>query len=184
MRSASRRSYLELAIVPSAVRIARHWAADQLAQARPRYSAELVDAAVLVVSELVTNAITAVAKAAAPRDLALSHGLLRQLPGKPVAGDFLSDTFLVGTVLPGTVLPGALLPGQGRVWMVITASPQLVRIAVHDSACAPLPQSCHRDDEAESGRGLSVVTALAAACGWQPDAHGKVVWCELAASGS
>jgi anti-sigma regulatory factor (Ser/Thr protein kinase) len=56
----ARRSSLELAVVPSAVRTARHWTADLLAQADPPHPAELIDGVVLLVSELVTNAIEAV----------------------------------------------------------------------------------------------------------------------------
>jgi len=53
------RSLLEIAIAPAAVRIARRWAAGRLALAQPPPQAETVDAVVLAVSELVTNAITA-----------------------------------------------------------------------------------------------------------------------------
>jgi len=52
------RSCLELGLVPSAVRGARHWAANLLTQAN--FDQEIVDAIVLLVSELVTNAIHAV----------------------------------------------------------------------------------------------------------------------------
>lgn len=50
---------IELAAVPSAVRDARHWAADRLARSDPRPCQDLIDTAVLLVSELVTNAIRA-----------------------------------------------------------------------------------------------------------------------------
>src|SRR5690348_2887499 len=68
VRTLIHRSRLELAIAPSAVRIARHWTADQLARAVRAYRHEpldpdLVDSAVLVVSELVTNAIRVVRRA-------------------------------------------------------------------------------------------------------------------------
>jgi anti-sigma regulatory factor (Ser/Thr protein kinase) len=64
-RAATRRSSLELDIAPSTVRTARHWAADLMAQAIPSHAGELVDAVVLLVSELVTNAIQAVDRMAA-----------------------------------------------------------------------------------------------------------------------
>jgi len=60
-----RYSRLEIAIAPAAVRIARRWAAGQLAAAEPPPGDETVDEAVLVVSELVTNAIAAT-RAAGP----------------------------------------------------------------------------------------------------------------------
>jgi len=53
------RSRLEIAVAPAAVRIARRWAAGQLAACCPPPSEEIADAAVLAVSELVTNAIMA-----------------------------------------------------------------------------------------------------------------------------
>lgn len=69
-RAATRRSSLELAVTKSAVRTARHWAATVLAgSALPRED-ELIDVAVLLVSELVTNAIQAASimrKSAKPR---------------------------------------------------------------------------------------------------------------------
>jgi anti-sigma regulatory factor (Ser/Thr protein kinase) len=49
-------SRIELSAAPAAVRCARRWAAGRLAPAGP---ADLVDTAVLLVSELVTNAVHA-----------------------------------------------------------------------------------------------------------------------------
>src|SRR5580704_6035750 len=54
-------SRIAFTAAPAAVRRARHWIAAQLARTDP---AELVDAAVLLVSELVTNAVHASAAAA------------------------------------------------------------------------------------------------------------------------
>jgi hypothetical protein len=60
--AATRRSSLELDVAPSSVRRARHWAADLMAQANPPHDSEFVDAVILLVSELVTNAIRAVSR--------------------------------------------------------------------------------------------------------------------------
>ncbi len=54
------RDQLELAVTPAAVRVARHWLAGRLACASPPVGPDLIDTAVLVVSELVTNAVRAV----------------------------------------------------------------------------------------------------------------------------
>jgi anti-sigma regulatory factor (Ser/Thr protein kinase) len=54
------RDQLELAVAPDAVRVARHWLAGRLACASPPVGPDLIDTAVLVVSELVTNAVRAV----------------------------------------------------------------------------------------------------------------------------
>jgi len=145
--TATRRSSLELAVAPSAVRTARHWAASLLAESDPPRDAELVDSAVLVVSELVTNAIRAV-----------------------------SQQSKRASMLP----PGISPVTRPRVWLSICGSADVIRIEVRDSTCAPVPAACHRADDDESGRGLEVIASLAANWGWQADALGKVVWCELA----
>jgi serine/threonine-protein kinase RsbW len=51
---------IELTAVPSAVRQARRWAAGRLAQSDPPPAEDLIETAVLLVSELITNAIRAV----------------------------------------------------------------------------------------------------------------------------
>ena len=56
------RDQLELAVAPAAVRVARHWLAGRLACASPPVGPDLIDTAVMVVSELVTNAVRAVGR--------------------------------------------------------------------------------------------------------------------------
>ena len=136
---ATRRSSLELGVVPTAVRTARHWTASLLAEAQPPSDPDFIDTVALLVSELVTNAIDAAA--------ALSAA------SKP------------------------------RVWLAIASSAERVRIEVHDSACIPLPRACQRGPDDETGRGLTVISALASDWGWHPDSLGKVVWCEVAVNG-
>ena len=185
-----RRSCLEIAIAPAAVRIARQWTAEQFSAIDPPLSADCVDTAVLLVSELVTNAIGAVRLAAAASTVPPVLPTL-PVPGLPVLR--LGELSL-GLRAPGSQAPGSQAPGSGpplslpggpspsgpaRVWMVLTRLDEGVRIEVHDSSCAPLPPATGFDDEdAEGGRGLTVVAGLAASWGWQPDAFGKVVWCE------
>ena len=215
----SRRSRLELAVVPAAVRTARLWTADQLApagQAPGPASADIIDSAVLAVSELVTNAIQAVS-----RVTAAGQAPAAAIPGSTLTAPVLASSALAGSARPpvggrahsagsvSTALPGRILsfgdlpyalglPGSGlpsgsvrqavpgrpaapaRVSLVIVRSPERVRIEVHDSSPVPLPPTCHRDADDETGRGLTVVAALAVSWGWQPAAQGKVVWCELA----
>lgn len=219
----SRRSCLELAVVPAAVRIARLWTAEQLSAAGPPgpAGADLGDAAVLAVSELITNAIQAVNRVTAASQspaavipdstltapvlasnafagaarLAEAAGLpkaarLSEAPWPVLPGRILSFGDLpYGPGLPGPMMQAAArLPAPARVWLVIVRQTALVRIEVRDSSPAPLPPTCHRDADDETGRGLTVVAALAESWGWHPEAAGKVVWCELAtksgASGS
>ena len=202
----SRGSHLELAAAPSAVRIARHWTADQLAS--PEHIAsqdvldqELLESVVLVVSELVTNAINAVLQPHYP-DLATAES-----PEHPVSQPawLLPD----GSVLPTaavsagvSMLPAffALAPAaepanapaatpqppahepastSDTVSLVLSCTDGIVRLEVRDSSPAPLPATHDADADDENGRGLTVVDALAKSWGWQSEAFGKVVWCEL-----
>jgi anti-sigma regulatory factor (Ser/Thr protein kinase) len=130
---------IEFAASPAEVRYARRWAADLLAHADPPPRQDLIDTAVLLVSELVTNAIRAGAQA----------------PGR--AGQ----------------------PDDTRISLLITREVGIVRIEVHDSVCGPVPMACDRNADAETGRGLAVITALSRKWGWRPGGCGKVVWCEL-----
>jgi anti-sigma regulatory factor (Ser/Thr protein kinase) len=141
--AATRRSSLGLDVTTSSVRTARHWAADLMSQASPPHESDLVDAVVLLVSEMVTNAIQAVGRLAAVS------------VGQPAIGV------------------------SSRVWLAISSSPDLVRIEVHDTACVPVPSSHRAEDFDESGRGLEVIEVLASDWGWNAEAMGKVVWCEL-----
>jgi hypothetical protein len=164
-RAATRRSSLELAVNPATVRIARHWSAKLLAEPELSRDQGLIDTAVLLVSELVTNAIEAVRQLPA---CSLSAGPLPAGQSRPPA-PFIAPTSPIA---------------RPRVWLAIAGSADMVRLEVHDSACALVPAMCHRDDDEESGRGLEVVAALASSWGWAPEPLGKVVWCELLVSGS
>ena len=153
----TRRSSLELGVVPAAVRTARHWTANLLAESNPPHDPDFIDTIVLLVSELVTNAI----QAAAPRGIpSARRGVPAGTRGVPA----------------GT---RGIPAGKPRVWLAIAGCPEQVRIEVHDSACVPVPAQCRRTADDESGRGLDVIAALASEWGWHPDPHGKVVWCEL-----
>ncbi|WP_327189483.1 ATP-binding protein [Streptomyces xinghaiensis] len=55
-----------------------------------------------------------------------------------------------------------------------------LRLAVHDPDSRSLPVQRPADTEAESGRGLSLIAALAEAWGVEPGPSGKTTWCELA----
>jgi anti-sigma regulatory factor (Ser/Thr protein kinase) len=130
---------IEFPATATAARSARQWVADLLARTCP---ADLVDTAVLLVSELVTNAVRASAAAAA----------------------------------------ACACPDARRIGLAIVHSRDTLRIEVADSGRGSVPALPGRpDDDAESGRGLQVVAALAARWGYRPVAPGKAVWCELPA---
>jgi len=206
-------------VAPAAVRIARHWTAGQLAGTGPgpgRADADLVDSAVLAVSELVTNAIAAASQDATDGEACAAAGqsaaagqvcAAAARPGLTLAGTALAATVAASGMLPGRFLSfgdvprGHGLPGpvaalgaalsaglswpwpspspSPRVSLVIARLNAMLRIEVRDSSRVPLPPTCHRDAEDETGRGLLVVAALAKTWGWQPEPFGKVVWCEL-----
>ncbi len=157
---AVRRGRIEVTAVPASVRQARHWTAQWLAIGDPPFDQDSADATVLLVSELVTNAVQAVEAAQLAQDSQESP------PGRQRA---------------------ALLAGPAMISLVLTERPDCLRIEVHDFACAPVPHSAGSATRAadqelledETGRGLCVVDALAARWGWQPSPFGKVVWCEI-----
>jgi hypothetical protein len=164
----TRRSSLELGVVPAAVRTARHWTANLLAESHPPHDPDFIDSVVLLVSELVTNAIAA------------AQSTSQFLPAPPDRST-AAVPMQPGTV-PAQPAPRRIPAGKPRVWLAIAGSPEQVRIEVHDSACVPVPAQCRRGADDESGRGLEVIAALASGWGWHPDPHGKVVWCELTVS--
>jgi len=105
----SRCDRIELDPVSTAVRHARDWTSMRLAQSDPPHGQELIDAAVLVVSELVTNAIRAVN------------------PPPPPPGRYATR--------PGA----AMLAYVPVITLVISDTCQSVRIEVHDRSCVPIP---------------------------------------------
>jgi len=177
------RARLELAIAPSTVRLARHWTARQLARPGSDFGhgsldPVIVDAAVLATSELVTNAVRAVSQENAA-DIFLPGPLvtfsdsatLMALPGRP------------DPARPVMLAEPTLAPTHPSVSLVVSRFATVVRIEVHDSSPLPLPSwppGHDPDADDESGRGLTVVAALAERWGWRPEPFGKVVWCELA----
>jgi anti-sigma regulatory factor (Ser/Thr protein kinase) len=132
---------IEFPATAAAARSARQWVAGLLASTCP---ADLVDTAVLLVSELVTNAVRASAAAAV----------------------------------------ACACPDARRIGLAIAHSRDTLRIEVADSARGAVPaRPGDPGDDAESGRGLQVVAALAARWGCRPAAPGKAVWCEIPAAG-
>jgi serine phosphatase RsbU (regulator of sigma subunit)/anti-sigma regulatory factor (Ser/Thr protein kinase) len=84
-------------------------------------------------------------------------------------------------LLASEVVTNALVHGDSDVDIHVRRYPQRVRIEVRDSdphlalPAGPAPA----DDEAEGGRGLVIVSAMASAWGNSPSGRGKTVWFEL-----
>lgn len=77
------------------------------------------------------------------------------------------------------LITNAVLHGQGPPTVVLYRRPDSLVIEVQD-ANPSIPQSSCGDAEAENGRGLVLVDALAVRSGWEPCERGKRVWAELA----
>lgn len=74
-------------------------------------------------------------------------------------------------------------PGRGfRVRLYWERAGGRLRIEMHDSGAGAAPTARCPAPDAEGGRGLLLVSALAAAWGVGERDPGKVVWCEFAAS--
>jgi anti-sigma regulatory factor (Ser/Thr protein kinase) len=63
----------------------------------------------------------------------------------------------------------------GPIWLSLRLVSGRALLEVQD-CCPELPVFCEPDFMAEHGRGLHVVTALAAAFDWLPINGGKIVW--------
>jgi anti-sigma regulatory factor (Ser/Thr protein kinase) len=70
--------------------------------------------------------------------------------------------------------------GQGGTFEVIVCQrPATIRIAVLDGGSLAIPTATHDQRLHTSGRGLSLVDALARQWGQQGNQHGRAVWFEL-----
>ncbi|MCZ0970700.1 ATP-binding protein [Streptomyces albulus] len=76
-------------------------------------------------------------------------------------------------------------PGRGyRLWLALGAEDGVLRVEVHDSGDGEprVPERGGAED-AEWGRGLLLVSALADAWGVEERVPGKIVWCEWRPAG-
>jgi anti-sigma regulatory factor (Ser/Thr protein kinase) len=91
-----------------------------------------------------------------------------------LADDLVSDVELVVAEL----VTNAALHGEAPVVMSIAASPEEVRVEVEDAGRA-LPIEVVQSSDDMTGRGLSLVAALASSWGVESRRSGKVVWAEF-----
>jgi anti-sigma regulatory factor (Ser/Thr protein kinase) len=84
-------------------------------------------------------------------------------------------------LLASEVVTNALIHGDSDVDIHVRGYPERVRVEVRDSdPHLALPVSLGlAEDEAEGGRGLVIVSAMASAWGNSPSGRGKTVWFEL-----
>ena len=78
------------------------------------------------------------------------------------------------------LVTNAVLHGAEPIVVTVVREHERVRVEVTDAAPDSSPYSSRVTKESTAGRGLSVVTRLAAAWGWRADpGTGKTVWAEL-----
>lgn len=151
------RKRLEVGPYPAEVRRARDWVRAQLPDSCPEHRREIpADTVVLLVSELVTNAVVHTGRPAVLR--------LRL----PVAdADAAADA---GAGVDSGSVSGSDAGDGPEVGAL--------RLEVADASGRPPFRRTARRDE-PGGRGLELVDLLADRWGWQREGIGKSIWCEL-----
>lgn len=77
------------------------------------------------------------------------------------------------------LVTNALLHGSPPLLLEALATPERLRIAVHDAGAGTIERREPLSDETLSGRGLGIVAALASRWGSDRTPHGKVAWFEV-----
>ncbi|MEE4593269.1 ATP-binding protein [Streptomyces sp. DSM 41524] len=140
---------------PAEVSRARRWARSRLVGSGIGADEPLAETLVLLISELVTNAVVHTGCPAVLRML---------FPAQSMGGGSGSG----GGAGGGT--PGPF-PSRG-------AGVGTVRVEVADASDRAPRQRC-ADEGDTHGRGLELVDGLADRWGWQPEGSGKRIWCEI-----
>lgn len=113
------------------------------------------------------------------RSIPRSRAFVREaLTAWGVARERLDDVVLCVSEMATNALLHGVPPGRGYRVMVWLDHDGLLRVEVHDSG-GGAPRVARVDDDAESGRGLVLVDALADKWGVGERNPGKVVWAEF-----
>ncbi|SEO46335.1 Serine phosphatase RsbU, regulator of sigma subunit [Actinacidiphila rubida] len=106
-----------------------------------------------------------------------TRALLRQW----LDGWGLADMADEEELLVSEVVTNGLVHGDSDVYVYVRRYPERVRVEVRDSDPHPAQAVTipREEDQAEGGRGLVIVSALASAWGNSPGGRGKTVWFEL-----
>jgi hypothetical protein len=166
---------LEVGADPAEVGRARRWARSRLAGAGIAVDESVAETLILLISELVTNAVVHTGCPAVLRML---------FPGDVMDQAGGGDS---GSVCAGPGAGSDPGPGQGSGSGAVAVTGRgleavsdggAVRVEVADvSACPPRPRRAEGDDT--NGRGLELVDGLADRWGWQAEGAGKRIWCEV-----
>ncbi|MEU8822233.1 ATP-binding protein [Streptomyces sp. NPDC048636] len=147
---------------PAEVSRARRWARSRLAGSGIAADEALADTLVLLISELVTNAVVHTGCPAVLRML---------FPAQSATGGGAGSGGGSGSGGGGAAGGGGPFASRG-------AGLGTVRVEVADTSTRAPRQRC-ADEEATNGRGLELVDGLADRWGWQPEGAGKSIWCEI-----
>jgi anti-sigma regulatory factor (Ser/Thr protein kinase) len=101
----------------------------------------------------------------------------RSLIRDPLKRWGLEDLIDSSELLVSELVTNAIKYAKGEVMLRLILEPDSLVCEVHDSSPA-LPRVLQVDKDAENGRGLHVVSQVAAKWGMRRTATGKVVWCE------
>ncbi|MGW5864570.1 ATP-binding protein [Streptomyces sp. NPDC055239] len=151
---------LEVRPDPAEVGRARRWARSRLACSGIGVDEPLAETLILLISELVTNAVVHTGCPAVLR---------MRLPDAPDAAEEAAGAAGSTGVAGAAGAAGSAQAGPGA---------GTVRVEVADASARP-PTPRHADGDATNGRGLELVEGLADRWGWQAEGAGKSIWCEV-----
>jgi anti-sigma regulatory factor (Ser/Thr protein kinase) len=104
------------------------------------------------------------------------HAVTEVLAGWGCAESAREDLLVVVSEL----VTNAVVHGAEPIVVTVVRDGQRVRVEVTDGATDASPHNHRAAPDAETGRGLSVVTRLAVAWGWRASpGRGKTVWAEV-----
>ena len=101
----------------------------------------------------------------------MRHEVARHLAGCPAADD--------AVLIVSELVTNAVVHGAGDVTLDVVVADDAVRVEVADRE-PELPDVLDYQADAESGRGLLIVSKLARRWGVRPVDNGKVVWADVA----
>lgn len=104
------------------------------------------------------------------------HAVTEVLAGWGCAESVREDLLLVVSEL----VTNAVVHGAEPIVVTLMRAPERVRVEVTDGLSDASPHNNRAAPDAETGRGLSVVTRVACAWGWRASpGRGKTVWAEV-----
>ena len=104
------------------------------------------------------------------------HAVTEVLAGWGCAKSVQEDLLLVVSEL----VTNAVVHGAEPIVVTLMRAPERVRVEVTDGLSDASPHNSRAAPDAETGRGLSVVTRVACAWGWRASpGRGKTVWAEV-----